>query len=89
MASKLSTESLSAALAQKIADKKAIVGIIGLGYVGLPLISAFTNAGFKCIGFDVDSEKVRLLKSGTSYIKHISSERVANWLSSGVLDMID
>lgn len=86
MAINSSPESLSAVLAQKIADKSALVGIIGLGYVGLPLISAFTNAGFKCLGFDVDPEKVRLLKSGQSYIKHISSERVADWINRGVLD---
>jgi UDP-N-acetyl-D-glucosamine dehydrogenase len=80
------TEQLSSQLAERIASKSAKIGIIGLGYVGLPLISAFTNAGFQCIGFDVDAEKVRLLKSGTSYIKHISSEKVADWIARGMLD---
>lgn len=80
------TEQISAALAHKITTKTATVGIIGLGYVGLPLISALTNAGFSCLGFDVDSEKVRLLKEGHSYIKHISSARVADWIARGVLD---
>jgi UDP-N-acetyl-D-glucosamine dehydrogenase len=82
----ISTEQLVAALAGKIADKTAKVGIIGLGYVGLPLISAFTNAGLKCLGFDVDAEKVTLLKQGRSYIKHIPSERIADWIQRGVLD---
>lgn len=82
----ISTEQLVAALAGKIADKTARVGIIGLGYVGLPLISAFTNAGLKCLGFDVDAEKVTLLKQGRSYIKHIPSERIADWIQRGVLD---
>jgi len=74
------TETLASQLAGKIADKSAKIGIIGLGYVGLPLISAFTNAGFRCLGFDVDEEKVRLLKQGRSYIKHLASERVADWI---------
>jgi len=80
------TETLASQLAGKIADKSAKIGIIGLGYVGLPLISAFTNAGFRCLGFDVDEEKVRLLKQGRSYIKHLASERVADWIQRGVLD---
>ncbi len=80
------TEKLASQLAGKIADKTAKIGIIGLGYVGLPLISAFTNAGFHCIGFDVDAEKVRMLKQGRSYIKHLASEKVADWIQRGMLD---
>ena len=80
------TEKLASQLAEKIANKTAKVGIIGLGYVGLPLISAFTNAGFHCIGFDVDGEKVRQLKAGRSYIKHLASEKVADWIQREVLD---
>ncbi len=80
------TEQLVAELSQKIAAKTAKVGIIGLGYVGLPLISAFTNAGFRCIGYDVDDSKVSQLKAGKSYIKHIPSERIADWIQRGVLD---
>jgi UDP-N-acetyl-D-glucosamine dehydrogenase len=80
------TSELVAELAGRIADKSARVGIIGLGYVGLPLISAFTNAGFKCIGFDVDDSKVQALKAGRSYIKHIPSSKVADWINRGVLD---
>jgi UDP-N-acetyl-D-glucosamine dehydrogenase len=79
-------QSLASELSSRIANKSATVGIIGLGYVGLPLISAFTNAGFRCIGFDVDDKKVQLLKQGRSYISHISSERVSDWISRGVLD---
>ena len=80
------TETLASELAKKIADKTAKIGIIGLGYVGLPLISAFTNAGFHCLGFDVDAEKVRMLKLGRSYIKHLASEKVAAWMQRGMLD---
>jgi UDP-N-acetyl-D-glucosamine dehydrogenase len=78
------TTDLSAA----IADKSALVGIIGLGYVGLPLIDAFTRAGFRCQGFDVDQTKVDALKAGKSYIKHIESEKVAGWIESKQLEPI-
>jgi len=55
------------------------VAVVGLGYVGLPLISAFVNAGFKTLGFDVDGKKVDLLNRRQSYIKHIPSETIAEW----------
>ena len=67
-------------LDEKIQLRTAKVGIIGLGYVGLPLISAFTRAGFQCIGYDVDPVKVHSLQNGLSYIKHISSATVAAWI---------
>ena len=67
-------------LEQAIKDKTAIIGIIGLGYVGLPLIDAFVNTGFKTLGFDVDQNKVDQLQAGKSYIQHIPSETVAGWL---------
>ena len=70
-------------LKSAIADKSAVIGVIGLGYVGLPLIDAFINAGFRAMGFDVDQMKVDALNSGKSYIKHISSEAVAAWSSEG------
>jgi len=60
-------------LAELIKTKKAVIGVIGLGYVGLPLVRAFTGAGFSCLGFDVDETKVERLKAGQSYIKHIDS----------------
>ena len=67
-------------LEQNIADKSAVIGIIGLGYVGLPLINAFTSSGFRCMGFDVDRNKVDMLLAGESYIKHIDSQIVATWI---------
>lgn len=70
------------ALEQKIRDKKAIVGVIGLGYVGLPLLNAFIKAGFRTMGFDIDQRKVDALLQGQSYIKHIPSEMIAQWLTS-------
>jgi UDP-N-acetyl-D-glucosamine dehydrogenase len=60
-------------LAELIKTKQAVIGVIGLGYVGLPLVRAFTGAGFRCLGFDVDETKVQKLKAGESYIKHIDS----------------
>lgn len=73
-------------LEQAIADKTATIGIIGLGYVGLPLISAFVNSGFRCMGFDVDQQKVDQLKAGKSYIKHISSDTIAKWMADGSVE---
>lgn len=52
------------------------VGIIGLGYVGLPLAIAFAQAGYKVIGFDVDAQKPKKLKEGVSYLKHISDDEI-------------
>ena len=73
-------------LAEKIETQTAHVGVVGLGYVGLPLISAFTNAGYRCLGFDVDWAKVQALKEGESYIKHIESSTVAGWIDRDVLE---
>lgn len=64
-------------LAEKIADKSALIGVIGLGYVGLPLIRAFARAGFHTMGFDVDQSKVDKLKAGQSYIKHIDGGAIS------------
>ena len=61
----------------KIKEKQALVGIIGLGYVGLPLVLRFSDMGFKVLGFDTDANKVELLNRGESYIKHIQSSRLA------------
>ena len=68
-------------LADKIASKQAMIGVIGLGYVGLPLIRAFVRAGFKTMGFDVDQSKVDKLKAGQSYIKHIDSAAIAKLIA--------
>lgn len=63
-------------LKTKILTKQANVGVIGLGYVGLPLITEFVKAGFNVTGFDVDETKVDSLKAGESYIKHIPAETI-------------
>ncbi|MGD8778975.1 MAG: nucleotide sugar dehydrogenase [Ignavibacteria bacterium] len=63
---------------EKIDTKQAVIGIIGLGYVGLPLALAFIEKGFKTYGFDVDEKKIPILWEGKTYIKHISSTRIKN-----------
>jgi UDP-N-acetyl-D-glucosamine dehydrogenase len=65
------------ALLRKIADRRALVGVIGLGYVGLPLALLFEEGGFRVVGFDVDPGKPAALARGESYIRHIGAERVA------------
>mgnify|MGYP001827491352 CR=1 FL=1 len=72
-----------------VKDRSCTVGVIGLGYVGLPLIDAFTNAGFRCLGFDVDSSKVQSLKQGRSYIKHIDDSKIAAWSEKKLFDATD
>jgi UDP-N-acetyl-D-glucosamine dehydrogenase len=64
-------------LLDKIASRSARVGVIGLGYVGLPLALLFEESGFPVTGFDVDPEKPAMLHAGRSYIQHIGGERVA------------
>ena len=61
---------------QAIAAREAVVGVVGLGYVGLPLVLRFADVGFRVVGFDVDEGKVAALNNGTSYIEHIDSELV-------------
>lgn len=61
-------------LEKKIKKREACVGVIGLGYVGLPLVKTFLNAGFRVIGFDVDKQKVSYLNKAKSYIKHVTGE---------------
>ena len=64
-------------LLQKIQDRKATVGIIGLGYVGLPLAVEFAKGGFKVIGYDVSERVVRGLMEGRSHIQDVSSSDIA------------
>jgi len=70
-------------LLEKIKSRKAVIGVIGLGYVGLPLIMEFSKAGYNIIGFDVDSEKTNMLNSGESYIHHIPSSKVKDLVDAG------
>ena len=67
-------------LEKKIKKREARIGIIGLGYVGLPLVKTFLNKGFKVIGFDTDDRKVALLNQGKSYIKHVTGKDLKPFL---------
>jgi UDP-N-acetyl-D-glucosamine dehydrogenase len=70
-------------LASRLSDRSARVGIIGLGYVGLPLALLFEESGFPVTGFDVDPAKPEALHRGESYIRHIGKERVAKAFAGG------
>jgi UDP-N-acetyl-D-glucosamine dehydrogenase len=70
-------------LVEKIDKKHAQIGIIGLGYVGLPLVIEFGRAGFRVTGFDLDENKVQALNAGRSYIKHITSREIKTLKKKG------
>ena len=67
-------------LFESIENKTATVGVVGLGYVGLPLIDAYVAAGFGALGFDVDTTKTDTLNQGKSYIAHIGNDTIQGWL---------
>jgi UDP-N-acetyl-D-glucosamine dehydrogenase len=73
------------ALIRKFRSGKARVGVIGLGYVGLPLVDVFGRAGYKVVGIDVDARKIELLNKGKSYIEDIPSSHIALLLRKGAL----
>jgi UDP-N-acetyl-D-glucosamine dehydrogenase len=72
-------------LIDKIERKQAVVGIVGLGYVGLPLLLTFVEKGFAAVGLDIDSRKTTALMNGESYIKHIVSSRIVAARKTGRL----
>ena len=61
---------------EKLDKKTAVIGVVGLGYVGLPLMLRYVEVGFKVVGFDVDQDKVEKLNNGISYIKHIANDKI-------------
>jgi UDP-N-acetyl-D-glucosamine dehydrogenase len=69
-------EELAPAWCQRAEQKDLLVGILGLGYVGLPLAEAFITNGMKVLGFEVDAQKVTSIKANKSYIRHISDARI-------------
>ena len=67
----------------KIQNREISVGIIGLGYVGLPLVIRFTESRFKTYGFDIDKDKIKKLKSQKSYISHINNSKISKIIKKG------
>lgn len=74
---------------ERIEQRSAVIGILGLGYVGLPLYNRFAEVGFRVVGFDVDPHKIALLNSGKSYIGHIGDDQVAQALTQGATATCD
>ena len=74
-------------LLEMIEDKTARIGIIGLGYVGLPLALHFGNKGFQVIGFDLDSKKIDKILHGESYIKHIPADAIRKMTEGKLFDV--
>ncbi|MDR1743520.1 MAG: nucleotide sugar dehydrogenase [Dysgonamonadaceae bacterium] len=72
-------------LLKKIADREIVAGVVGLGYVGLPLAVEKAKAGFKTIGFDVQEEKVKLVNKGTNYIGDVVDSDLAQLVEDGML----
>jgi len=76
-------------LAARFTSRKAKIGVIGLGYVGLPLACAICDKNFSATGFDVDASKIEKLSHGKSYIGNIHNDRVAGFVKSGKLTPTD
>ena len=70
-------------LRERLNDRTAVIGVIGLGYVGLPLVLRFSEVGFPVIGFDIDPSKATALERGESYFKHIPGDRVKQMVATG------
>jgi len=70
-------------LMEKLDNRTATIGIVGLGYVGLPLWLAFADAGYRVLGLDIDARKIEAIRRGESYIKHVPSAAVASAVGAG------
>ncbi|MEI7457155.1 MAG: NAD(P)-binding domain-containing protein [Nitrosomonadales bacterium] len=70
-------------LIKNFQNKSAVIGIVGLGYVGLPLMLRYIEVGYKVIGFDIDKLKVDALSQGKSYIEHISEASIRDAVKNG------
>jgi UDP-N-acetyl-D-glucosamine dehydrogenase len=70
-------------LTEKIQKKESVIGVVGLGYVGLPLLLEFVESGYRTVGFDVDPKKIHHIEEKKTYIRHIAESRIANAVKSG------
>lgn len=82
----MTNSSLSQQLVEKLRGKDAKIGVIGCGYVGLPLAREFCHSGFRVLGFDTDAAKVKLLNSGSSYIRAVPNEELKAYLEQGLFE---
>ncbi len=80
---------MNSKLIEKLNNKTAIIGIVGLGYVGLPLVIRYSNIGFKVVGIDINQQKVDGLNKGESDIEHIPSQAVATAKENGFIATTD
>lgn len=79
------TEASAVRLLASLRARTALIGVIGLGYVGLPLCLAFGEAGARVLGFDIDPAKPEAIASGQTYLKQYAAERIARVHQSGLL----
>ncbi|HET6498016.1 MAG TPA: nucleotide sugar dehydrogenase, partial [Coriobacteriia bacterium] len=70
---------------QRIADGSAVLGVVGLGYVGLPLVVEMASAGYRVVGFDIAAEKVASVNEGSSYIPDVAGDRLRSLVDSGLV----
>ena len=75
-------------LLEKLNTRSATIGIVGLGYVGLPLLMRYLQVGYQVIGFDIDRQKLEALERGESYIKHLDLSPIIN-SKPGQLELCD
>lgn len=73
-------------LLQRLRSREALIGVVGLGYVGLPLCLTYAEKGYPVLGLDIDNGKVDSIRSGATYIEHIDAERIQSARSKGLLD---
>jgi len=81
------SEAMAAEYVRRARDRNLTIGVMGLGYVGLPLAEAFLHAGFRILGFDIDQNKVDLLSAGRTYIQHIPDDRIIAMKATGRLEV--
>lgn len=74
---------MSSQLIEEIRSKDAVIGIVGLGYVGLPLVLRYSEMGFRVLGFDIAEDKIAMMMNGRSPIEHISDERLSAAIAAG------
>ena len=76
-------------LINKLSNKSAVIGIVGLGYVGIPLALRYAEAGYKVLGFDIDQSKIDKISSGETYIKHIPGSDIKSAVENGFEATVD